>query len=250
VVLAGFGGDKMNKKILNIILITALVSSLAVAIPTSYLFGCENAVPYFQTGYEAGLTDMQSALDSNGVYTNWNLNSDGSYTITMLGANGAILSQTDYKLDLFVQQIRDGKVISQSIHAMSWTTAGLDWLADKIWNSGGTNVTQYAMYIGASAETDVFSAAWTALPVEVTTGGLSRAVASWTDSGTGTGNLTKTFSISDTVSSQLYGLYSNTYADASTSTLVAAEQQGSGAVKNMVSGDSLAITIMCSAAGA
>ncbi len=240
----------LNRKITHITLIIVLAVSLAVVIPSSYFLGCNNAASYFTSGYEKGLTDMQKALDQGNIYTNWNLNQDGTYTITILDGNGAILSQTDYRLDLFVQQIRDGKVVSQSLHAMTWTTAGLNWIADKIWNSGGTNVTQYAMYIGASASTDSFSEAWVVLPGEITTAGLSRALASWTDSGTGTGNLTKTFSISDTVSTQLYGLYTNTYANAPSSTLVAAEQQGAGAVKNMVSGDSLAVTIMCSAAGA
>jgi hypothetical protein len=217
--------------------------------PVMYVVGYSNATPFLKQGYEAGLTDMQTALDKNGVYTSWNLNADGSYTVNILGSNGAILSSATYKLDLFVQQIRDGKVIGQSIHTMTWTTAGLTWLADNTWNSAGVNVTQFARYIGASADATGFSAAWTALPAEIVNNGLGRALASWTAGTTGIGNLTKSFSVTGTQSTQLYGLYTDTYANAPGSTLVAAEQQGAGAVKNLLAGDTLATTIQCSAAG-
>jgi len=230
-------------------LLVLLAVSMVFA-PIMYVVGYSNATPLLRQGYEAGLTDMQKALDANGVYTSWTLNADGSYTVSVLGSNGAILSSATYRLDLFVQQIRDGKVIGQSIHSMTWTTAGLTWLADNTWNSGGINCTQWARYIGASAATDSFSAAWTVLPSEIVNNGLGRALASWTAGTTGIGNLTKSFSVTGTQSTQLYGLYTDTYANAPGSTLVAAEQQGAGAVKNLLSGDTLATTIMCSAAGA
>lgn len=143
----------------------------------------------------------------------------------------------------WVEQWRDGKLISATYHPMTLTTAGKDWIADKLFNSGGTNVTKYAMYIGCSASTDSFSAAWTALPAEITANGLGRALAAWADTGTGTGNLTKAFSVSGTQSTQLYALYYETYANAPVTTLVAAEQQGAGAVKNLLAGDTLTITV-------
>lgn len=241
----------MNK--ISVALIVVIVAACFI-VPASYLMGYvggyDNAVPFLKQGYETGLTDMQKALDKNGVYTNWNLNSDGSYTVTVLGANGAILSSSTYKLDLFVQQIRDGKVISQSIHTMTWTTAGLTWLADNTWNSAGVNVTKFAMYIGASADASSFSAAWNVIPAEIVNNGLGRALAAWTAGTTGIGNLTKSYSVTNTQSTQLYGLYYDTYANEPGSGLVAAEQQGAGAVKNLLAGDTLAVTIQCSAVGA
>jgi uncharacterized membrane protein (DUF485 family) len=155
------------------------------------------------------------------------------------------------KLDIivhtWVRQFRDGILISETYHPMSLTNAGKDWIADKLFNSGGTNVTQYAMYIACSADSSSFSASWTAIPAEITANGLNRALAAWADTGTGTGNLTNTFTATGTQSSQLYGLYSNTYALAPASTLVAAEQQGAGAVKNLILSDTLAITVQITA---
>jgi hypothetical protein len=126
---------------------------------------------------------------------------------------------------------------------MSLTTAGKDWIADKLFNSGGVNITQYAMYIVCSDDASTFSAAWTAIPIEIVANGLGRALATWIDTGTGTGNLTKSFSVTGTDGTQLYGLYSDTYANAPSSTLVAAEQQGVGARKNLLAGDTLTVTV-------
>lgn len=155
------------------------------------------------------------------------------------------------KLDIivhaWVRQFRDGILISETYHPMSLTTGGKDWIADKLFNSAGTNVTLYCMYVACSASANAFDAAWTAIPTEITANGLGRAIAAWTDTGTGTGNLTKTFTASGTQSSQLYGLYTDTYANAPASNLVAAEQQGAGAVKNLIAGDTLAITIQITA---
>ena len=152
-------------------------------------------------------------------------------------------TQFNVTIHAWVKQYRAGKLVSETYHPMSLTDNGKDWIADKLFNSGGTNVTQYAMYIGCSANTSTFDAAWTALPQEISGSGLDRALATWADTGTGTGTLSKTFTANATVSTQLYGLYSDTYANAPTSTLVAAEQQGAGAVKNLISGDTLAITV-------
>ena len=142
-----------------------------------------------------------------------------------------------------IQHYRNGILISESYHPMTLVNAGLDWIADKLFNSAGTNVTQYAMYIGSSTDDTAVDTGWICLPAESTANGLARALASWADTGTGTGTLSKSFSITGDCSSNLYGLYSNTYALAPASTLVAAEQQGAGNQKNMVNGDTLAVTI-------
>lgn len=150
------------------------------------------------------------------------------------------------EMHLWAQQYRDGKLISASTHPMTLTNFGKNWIADKIFNSNGVNVTKFAMYIACSNSTEEVNATWTALPSEITAYGLLRALAEWTDTGTGTGNLTKSFSVTGTVSTQLYGLYVDTYANEPVSGLVAAEQQGGGNVKNLQNGDTLIITIQVS----
>lgn len=157
-------------------------------------------------------------------------------------------TKLDIIVHMWVRQFRDSVLISETYHPMSLTNGGKDWIADKLFNSGGTNVTQYCMYVACSADASAFSAAWTAIPAEITANGLGRAIAAWTDTGTGTGNLTKTFTATGAQSCQLYGLYTDTYANAPASNLVAAEQQGAGAVKNLVASDTLAITIQITAA--
>lgn len=228
------------------IFLSIILIGLVLAVPIAYVVGADSAMRF---GYEQGLSDFQLGLDKNGIYSNWVANPDGTYTINFLDANGGYINSATYKMDMVLQHIRSGRILSQSAHALTWTTYGLNWLSEKIWYSGGTNVTKFAMYMGCSAQTDTFSAAWTQLPTEITANGLGRALMTWTDTGSGTGNLTVTFNVSGTQSTQLYGLYHETYAN-SPYTLVAAEQQGAGAVKNLVSGDTLAATIMCTAAGA
>lgn len=148
--------------------------------------------------------------------------------------------QYNVEFHLWARQYRNGQLISASYHPMSLTNAGKDWIANNLFNSAGANNGKNAMFIASSNSTAAFDATWTAIPSEVTGNGLSRALAAWADTGTGTGNLTKSFSLTGTQSTQLYGLY---YDTALSSTLVAAEQQGSGSAKNMVSGDTLVITI-------
>lgn len=152
-------------------------------------------------------------------------------------------TRVDIVVHTWVRQYRDGVLISETYHPMSLTTAGKDWIADKLFNSAGTNVTKFAMYIATSNSTDVFNLAWNALPSEITVNGVERSLAAWTDTGSGTANLTKSFSVLGTQTTQLYGLYYDTYANAALSTLIAAEQQGAGAAKNLLNGDTLTVTV-------
>jgi len=123
------------------------------------------------------------------------------------------------------------------MHAMTLTTLGKNWIADKL-SGVNTNFAKNATYISVSNSSDAFSAAWTDIPAEITDGGLARASGTITDTGDGTANCSKTFTASATRSTKLYG-----YSYDSTGGLVAAEQQGTGAQKNLISGDTLAITV-------
>jgi hypothetical protein len=129
-------------------------------------------------------------------------------------------------------------LISQNYHAMTTVNQGLDWIEQQLFN---TNETQKALYLACSNTTDSVSTAWTEIPDEITTDGLARALGAYVSTGTGQANVSKTFSVSGTNSTRCYGVYYDSYTSTKTS-LVSAEQQGDGAQKNMVNGDSLALT--------
>jgi hypothetical protein len=231
--------ERTDKKILfGIICLTAVVSAFA-----SYSLTTLFVAPAFvRQGYESGLTDMQKALDQAGVFTNWQLNGNGGYTITVLG-NSGMEWQFNMRFDMVVQQYRDGKLISQALHAMTVTNFGKDWVEQQLFSD--VNYTDNALYISTSNDETSVSAAWVVLPNEVTTNGVERDAGSYSSTGVGAANVTKTFSVSGTQSTCLYGINAGpnaTYANS----LIAAEQQGSGSRKNLVSGDTLAVTVVWS----
>jgi len=125
-----------------------------------------------------------------------------------------------------------GKLISRSYHPMTIVNLGLNYTRD---------FAPYSLdYIGVSNDSSAVSVLWTVIPNEISDGGLARAQGAYLATGNGTWNISKTFSVTATRSSKLYGLYRN----ATTNTLVAAEQQGVGSQKNMNNGDTLAVTVM------
>lgn len=134
-------------------------------------------------------------------------------------------------------------LISSTWHPMTLTTAGINWIADKIANSAGVNVTAYATYIGCSNNESSVSTSWQYIPDEITDGGLARKQGTVTDTGTGTWHCNATFTVTATKSVKLYGYYYDSYANAPQSTLVAAEQQGAENQKNLNDGDVLTVSV-------
>jgi len=186
---------------------------------------------------------MQQALDEAGVFTNWALNPDGTYTLTILDSNSDFQWQFNLRLDMTVQQYRNGELISQSLHAMTVTNFGKDWVEQQLFTD--TNSTDNALYISASNDETAVDAAWLALPSEITSNGLARATGAYTSVGIGQAHVNYTFSITGTQSCCLYGINAGPYATYPTS-LIAAEQQGSGARKNFLNGDTLVISVQWS----
>ena len=133
-------------------------------------------------------------------------------------------------------------LVSESYHAMTLTDFGKNWIADKISGASSTNFMRNATWIGCSNASDSVSTSWTVLPSEITTDGLARAEGTVTDTGTGTWTVVKSFSVTGTNSTKLYGLYLGDYSSYK-NTLVAAEQQGTSNQKNVNNGDTLEITI-------
>ena len=135
-------------------------------------------------------------------------------------------------------------VVSNSSHPMTLTNFGKDWIADKISGASSTNFLRNATWIGCSNDSSTVDVTWTILPGEITGSGLARANAdSISDTGTGTWTISKTFSITATASTKLYGLYLGPNDATYGNTLVAAEQQGVSNQKNLQDGDTLQVTV-------
>ena len=148
---------------------------------------------------------------------------------------GAFSTRTE--IHLLAEQFRNGTLISATYHAMTITNFGKNQTRDLL---GGVN-TNAMLYLASSADATAFDATWTALPAEITANGLGRALGTYVldPSGNGKWNVTYTWTATGTQSTQLYGIYATAYSGA---TLCYAEQQGAGAVKNMISGDTLNLT--------
>jgi len=223
----------MNKlKIAKIGLVAIAIVALLVS--QVYVYNYASNV-----GYNSAVTGLAEALRQAGATVDITDLGDGRYELhvhfpTAEGQSGEL--KVPFELHMTVEQWRNGELVSRTYHAMSLTTLGKNWLEGIIGNAVGADV---AKYIACSNSSDAFSAAWTAIPSEITTDGLARAAGTYASTGDGTWNVTKTFSVSGTNATKLYGLY---YAS-SNSYLLAAEQQGSGAQKNLLSGDTLAITV-------
>lgn len=149
---------------------------------------------------------------------------------------------TSFELHMLVQHFRDGKLISETYHPMTITNLGKDWVEQQLFNP---NSAQKAVYIGVSNDSSQVDPSWTALPNEITDGGLARAAGTYTSTGVGAANITVTFYVTASRSTKLYGLYYS----ASGNTLVAAEQQGTANQKNLSPGDQLRVTVLWSYVG-
>jgi len=187
-------------------------------------------------GREEGFWYVVNKLKDAGLEVNVEQALDGSYNVHFSLPMKGLEFDAKFELHMTVRHLRDGKLLSETYHAMSLTTLGKNWIEGILGDAVGVDV---AKYIGSSNSSDAFSAAWSVLPDEITTDGLSRAGGTYVSTGDGTWNVTKSFSVTGTNATKLYGLY---YASTG-SYLLAAEQQGVGSQKNVGSGDTLEITV-------
>jgi len=210
-------------------------------------------------GYKTGMQTIIDKLRQEGVADIQLVDlGNGSYRIQVLTWKGNQLN-LNFTLHCTVVQWRpigdvngNGKldfpdeyyVVSNSTHPMTLTNFGKNWIADKISGASGTNFLRNATWIGCSNDSSTVDVTWTILPGEITGAGLARADADTvSDTGTGTWTVSKTFSVTATASTKLYGLYLGPNDATYGNTLVAAEQQGVSNQKNLQSGDSLQVTI-------
>ena len=96
------------------------------------------------------------------------------------------------------------ELLDYSHHPGVLTNGGADFAEDQL---GDSPATDPAKWIGVSNDATAPSVEWTEIPTEITTGGMGRAVATYTNDGTGQWNMTVTFSPTASGSCQLAGLY-------------------------------------------
>lgn len=134
------------------------------------------------------------------------------------------------------QYAPDGTFVSMTTHAMTIVNYGKDQIEQLLGDNSDLGLSYFCL---SNNETAV-STAWTTLPDEITTGGLARAQAAYVSTGTGTWNMTYTWTCTVAQGVCLYGVCSNAGTSA---TLCLAEQQGSGARKNLDVGSTLKMTV-------
>jgi hypothetical protein len=228
--------DVTRKTVLKAALVMLLMMVIAFG---SFTVGVDLAYKVgYDRGYKRSLEDVKGILSQKDIEFNWTGLDNGQY-LFQISYKGALVYSGRTELHLLAEHYRNGILLSSSYHSMSLTDAGKDWLEGIIGNTVGSDV---AKYIACSNDSSAFNASWTSVPNEITTNGLARAAGTYTSTGTGTWNITKTFSVTGTSSTKLYGLYYTS----SGAGLLAAEQQGTANQKNLVAGDSLKITVQAS----
>jgi len=135
-------------------------------------------------------------------------------TIFVESSNGQRIP-LDVEIHVEMWHWRDGELLAYSRHAGVLTTTGKNWIEGVLGDADGDQ----GDYIGLSNSTDSPSSGWSILPDEITTGDMGRAIGAYVDDGDGQWNITKSFSPSESNSTQLVGLYST----AATSSLIASD---------------------------
>lgn len=187
-------------------------------------------------GYIKALTDVRDYAD---MEFEWSTNTDGTYNIKMW-KNGGLMSETSASFDLLVQHYRAGELQGADRHAGTLTNLGKDWLEAKI--SGTQNATQIAKYISVDdTDSSGLSVASIQLTSELDAAGLSRAAGTYTSTGVGAWTVAKTFSVTGTEEAQTYGLQWDSFPMNGNSLLC----YDTSALKNLVNGDTLAVTWTC-----
>ncbi len=118
--------------------------------------------------------------------------------------------------NLEVSHIRDGEVIWRERSHNLLVDNGLNFTRDKISGTSFNNASR-AIHIALSNNGDAIAAGNVSITAEYTTCGLTRAAGTYTETGTGTWNVTHTFtdSCSGTTQVQKSGLFSNSTSNIS-----------------------------------
>jgi hypothetical protein len=214
---------------------------LAVTVLASGLIGLSTYIMGFGEGLNIGLRQGQLALLENIRRQLGDSNLKVEYTETPTGLNisvvyvptGLTVWSSLMRWDCYIY--KNGEFVYH--HPMTIVNNGKDWITTRIFEDD----THKALYICVSNSTSSVSASWTDIPSEITLCGLGRALGTYTDTGTGTGNVTKLFQATAPCTTCLYAV--NFGATVSGGTLVVAEQQ-SPTVISLVQNDNLTVTMM------
>lgn len=201
-------------------------------------------------GYNGALKDVANLLQMKGITLDWSSNTDGSYTLKVITANGQ-MAQVTVAANLVVEQYRNGRLISSGRGAGTFTDVGKNWTVQQISNLagivGGTgiNTTSIAKYLGDALNTTSATSTTYMLPGEYnSTAGLHRQTGTCSYVSTGVYSVTVTKTANATATTQLWGLYCLPYSatDTSEQYSLVAWDTGGYAAKNLVSADTLAET--------
>lgn len=226
----------------------AIALFLAVIFLASGLTGLYSYSLGFGEGLNTGLRQGQLALLENIRRQLGDSNLKIEYMETSTGLNISVIYvptnttvwQSVMRWDCYVY--KNGHFIAH--HPMTIVNQGRNWIADDLFTdyTGAYRDT----YLRVSNDSSSVSLSWVELPNCITDGGLAPANGTWLDTGTGTGNLTNTWTASATRSTKLYGLG---YGTSFTDSLLIAEQQGIGNQVDLVSGDNLTVCVMYNCTG-
>jgi hypothetical protein len=250
------------------IILTATFTFLA-ATNLAYPVGYNDAYPVaynqgYKTGVSDALTNVANLLQTKGITVDWNVNTDGTYTLKVMSADGTSSATLKVALNLvIVHRNAAGQVIQTARGAGTFTNLGKNWTIQQILNGtaitsgGGTsgvpvtgntgiNATTCAIYLG-DATTAASSATSTVQPTETQANGLGRATATsiYYSAGSGQGTIgqfnctvTKTCTPSGQTSAE-WGLYYRAYAAAPADQNSLIAYDSTPGSKNLASGDTL-----------
>lgn len=125
-------------------------------------------------------------------------------------------------------------------HAGTLTDIGKDFIEAKLADSTYANVTKYCLYISLSTSASAPASNWLSIPSEITTNGLERALATYTNVGVGIWTVVKQFTASNTHTNvQLAGLCWDSYATSYNGNLLCADTFTAVTLNN---GDKITLT--------
>jgi hypothetical protein len=199
-------------------------------------------------GYNGALKDVANLLQEKGITLDWHSNTNGSYTLKVITANGQS-AQVTVSANLVVEQYRDGRLVSSGRGAGTFTDVGKNWTIQQIsalsgMVAGGTgiNTTSIAKYLGDALNTTAATSTTYMLPGEYNaTAGLHRQTGTPSYVSVGVYSVTVTKTANATATTQLWGLYYLPYSatDTTSQNSLVAWDTGGYAAKNLVSADTL-----------
>lgn len=224
---------KIQRALTEATVLALLMSSMFILSQSAYLRGLQEGRT---GGYQRALYDVSEITDLD--FT-WVQVDDGTYTLQVT-CNGVSLALIAPKLDVHVEHWRGRTLISYERMAGSITNIGLDFIEAQI--SGSASTTN-ALYISCSADSGAgLSGSSTELVNELASNGFIRDTGAYANVGTGSWNVTVTFTATDTQAVQSYGLHWSATPE-SDNTMLGYDVSS---VKNCVENDELRVTFQCS----